>query len=117
MLRARKEEEEGKAELRILKKEPGESIRVRRDRTKLSYVLHTAAVAIKCFASDIQRAQGHIFEFSVLVKAARKTTDLTSSGVPLCRQKSPWYWMLTFKLDSGHRGKLAEEVYFKGMLR
>jgi len=24
--------------------------------------------------------------------------------------------MNTFKLDSGHRRKLAEEVYFKGML-
>jgi len=51
----------GKAELGISEKEPGECIRVRRDWTNLSYVSHSAAIAIKCFVYDIHRAQGHLF--------------------------------------------------------
>lgn len=53
---------------------------------------------------------------SVPVKDARKTSDLTSSGVPLCMQKLPCYWINIFRLDYGNRRQLAEEVSFKGML-
>lgn len=33
-----------------------------------------------------------------------------------CAGKSLWYWINTFRLDSGHGRKLTEEVYFKGTL-
>lgn len=37
--------------------------------------------------------------------------------VPLCKQKSPWHSVNIFKLDSGHKGKLPEELWFKGTLQ
>lgn len=49
-------------------------------------------------------------------KNLEKPTDPISSEVPLCRQKSPWYWISVFTLDSGHGRKLAEGVYLKGTL-
>lgn len=54
--------------------------------------------------------RARFFNFSVLVKEVIKTTGLTSSEVPLCRQKSSSYWINIFKR------KLAKEVYFIDML-
>lgn len=54
--------------------------------------------------------RARFLNFSVLVKEVIKTTGLTSSEVPLCRQKSSSYWINIFKR------KLAKEVYFIDML-
>lgn len=60
--------------------------------------------------------QATSLDFSALVKESPKPTDPISSEVSLCRQKSLWYWINTFRLDSGHGRKLTEEVYLKGPL-
>lgn len=80
----------------------------------LTWLMHSRC----CFCIRHPKSTGPSpLSFIVLVKETVETTDLASSGVPLCKQKSPWHSVNIFKLDSGHKRKLPEELCFKGMLQ